>query len=108
MKKKYCDSEGTRMTLAEMIKNEPGWARNRIREGEKAIEKLKQGLSAEATGYVALAEKIADRLLSENREGEKGYRLAIKYRQGNEVETEGGVWCRNAIITQIIEELEAT
>ena len=40
--KKYYDSEGNECSLFEMVRREPEWAANRIREGEHAIETLEQ------------------------------------------------------------------
>ncbi len=42
MEKKYHDSGGTEKNIWELVKEEPEWAANRIQEGEKAIEKLKE------------------------------------------------------------------
>jgi len=37
----YKDSDGDECSIHKMIEREPMWAANRIQEGEKAIEKLK-------------------------------------------------------------------
>ncbi|MCR4307536.1 MAG: hypothetical protein NUV80_03175 [Candidatus Berkelbacteria bacterium] len=39
--KVYQDSEGKDRSLDQMVKWEPYWAANRIREGERAIERVK-------------------------------------------------------------------
>jgi len=39
--KVYQDSEGNNCSINEMIKREPYWAVNRLREGEAAIERVK-------------------------------------------------------------------
>jgi len=38
----YHDSEGNERTIHQMIKLEPYWAANRLQEGERAIERLKE------------------------------------------------------------------
>ena len=39
--KLYEDSEGNECSIDQMIKREPSWAANRIQEGERAIDELK-------------------------------------------------------------------
>jgi predicted RNase H-like nuclease (RuvC/YqgF family) len=46
IERNYFDSDDNPRTLNEMVKLEPGWAANRIREGEKAIAALRD-LTAE-------------------------------------------------------------
>jgi hypothetical protein len=38
--KQYFDGDGNPSTLYWMVRNEPDWARSRIIEGEKAIERI--------------------------------------------------------------------
>jgi len=46
VEKKYHDVDGNPCSLYYLVKYEPEWAASRIREGEKAIAKLKEYLSA--------------------------------------------------------------
>jgi len=49
----YKDGEGNECTIHQMVKREPQWAANRIQEGEKAIERLKE-LETEPTSNEVL------------------------------------------------------
>ena len=66
----YYNSSGERCPLARMIREEPEWAEARIREGEKAIERIAELESVDALGKAeklivelesALAAVIAER-----------------------------------------------
>ena len=60
--KTYYDVEGNERTLDQMVKHEPAWAANRIRAGEKAIERLNK----EAKEITDLKEQI-EHLESKNK-----------------------------------------
>ena len=40
--KVYLNSDDNERTIHQMIKEEPQWAANRVQEGEKAIERVKE------------------------------------------------------------------
>jgi hypothetical protein len=40
LQKRYKTAEGIECNILQLVKTEPGWAANRIQEGEKAVEEL--------------------------------------------------------------------
>ncbi|HHT9146453.1 MAG: hypothetical protein Q7J12_00120 [Syntrophales bacterium] len=41
LEKAYCNLEGEKRTVLQMVKDNPEWAANRVQAGEEAIEQVK-------------------------------------------------------------------
>lgn len=87
--KAYTDSDGKTCTLWQMVKTEPEWAANRIKEGERAIADLaaEQSLRAEAEDTIFALRLLKDRLAGEI----ESWRLSDKIATARAQEAEGEV-----------------
>jgi len=69
LEKKYHDFEGNQRNILEMVARDPGWAANRIQEGEKAIAELER-LKASRSESLRISSEILEQAEQERLDAE--------------------------------------
>uniref|UniRef100_A0A6M3KEX5 Uncharacterized protein n=1 Tax=viral metagenome TaxID=1070528 RepID=A0A6M3KEX5_9ZZZZ len=67
--KRYYDLEGNQRNILEMVARDPGWAANRIQEGEKAIAELER-LKASRSEALRISSEILEQAEQERLDAE--------------------------------------
>lgn len=81
-KKVYRDSEGNPRSIAEMVRKEPYWAVNKLKEGEAAIERVKVLEESDK-----IFQKVIDKLIADNHGMTPSWLLDLMPQCGIERET---------------------
>ena len=69
LEKRYYDFEGNQRNILEMVARDPGWAANRIQEGEKAIAELER-LKASRSESLRISSEILEQAEQERLDAE--------------------------------------
>ena len=69
LEKRYYDFEGNQRNILEMVARDPGWAANRIQEGEKAIAELER-LKASRSEALRISSEILEQAEQERLDAE--------------------------------------